>query len=138
MAWEFIWNPFEDSPFLTSDFPVAIAPERSERALRRFVPLRPDLGAFVSPSRVASDNRPTEFTNFTSRVRTAKRPEVHALNRLIVQCAEDMVFASTNGPWINRLVQRNAKVSLVHATGRKKIGNGYYTFTSLGIGEKTT
>ena len=134
-AWEFIRNPFGDSPFLTSDFPVTVAPERSQMALRRFIPLGPDLGAYVTPSRVASDGNPTEFANFTSRVRTAKRAEVHALNRLIVQCAEEMVFAPVKAPWIERLVERNSKFLLMHTTGRQRTDNGYYTFTSLGICE---
>lgn len=134
-AWEFVRNPFGDSPFLTSDFPVTVAPVRSEMALRRFVPLRPDLGAYVTPSKAASDAKPTQFANFRSRVRTAKRAEVHALNRRIVRCAEEMVFAPVNAAWIERLVERNSKFSLMHTTGRQRVDDGYYTFTSLGIGE---
>jgi hypothetical protein len=134
-CWEFITNPFEGSPFLTSDFPACIAPDTSHSALRRFIPLRPDLGVYVTPSRAAADSKPTRFENFRSRVRIASRAEVRALNQLVVQCAEDMVFSSVNHPWIGRLVERNAKFSLAHTTGRMKIDSGFYTFTSLGVEE---
>jgi hypothetical protein len=134
--WEFVTNPFEDSPFLTSDFPVCVAPDPSDSALRRFIPLRPDLGAYVTPSRVAANSRPTKFENFRSQVRTASRAEVRALNQLVVQCAEDMVFSNVNHAWIGRLVERNARFSLAHTTARMKTQDGYYTFTSLGIREE--
>ena len=131
--WEFVRNPFEDSPFITSDFPLAIARKPRETALRRFIPLRPDLGAHVTPSRLASDSKPTSFANFSSLIRTGTRAEVHALNRLVAQCAEDLVFANVNADWIARLVERNARFSLRHATGRIRTPNDYYTFTSLGV-----
>jgi len=135
--WEFILNPFEDSPFLSSDFPVALAPNKAEIAVCRFIPLQPNLGAYVSPSKASSDARPTKFDNFKWRIRTAKRPEVHLLNRLIVQCAEDMVFSNIESDWIRRLVERNAKHAVINTTGRLKARDGYYTFTSLAVRRKT-
>lgn len=134
--WDFVRNPFEDSPFLTSDFPVALAARKGELALRRFIPVQPDLGVFISPSKAASGERPSTLKDFRWRLRTAKRSEVHALNRLIVQCAEDMVFSNVDASWIARLVEKNAKFAVMNTTGRLKTRDGYYTFSSLGIRER--
>lgn len=132
-AWEFILNPFDDSPFLTSDFPVTLVPKPGEIALRRFIPLQPNLGAYVTPSRTASDKKPSKFANFRSRTRAAKRTEIERLNRTIVRCAEDFVFGSLSSDWISRLVERNSTYLVQNTTGRKRTKGGYYTFTSLGV-----
>jgi hypothetical protein len=48
-AWEVLRNPFEDSPFFTSDFPAAVEPSTDPRVVNRIVPLTPFLAVRLSP-----------------------------------------------------------------------------------------
>lgn len=108
-VWEILHNPFEDSPFFTSDFPAAIERTGDPRILNRIVPLAPDLAIRVQPD-IMLDRKDADlsFRFFRYRCREVDRGEVRNLNRLIVQCAEDLVFYRDEAPWIRRFVAKNS------------------------------
>jgi hypothetical protein len=106
--WDILSNGFDDSPFFTSDFPVAIETTDDPRILNRIVPLAPDLALRIVPSlsvdRVKLD---MSFKKFGSRVRKIDRRELMHINRLIVRCAEDAIFYRDNRAWVERFVANN-------------------------------
>jgi hypothetical protein len=107
--WDILTNPVEDSPFFTSDFPVAIEQTDDPRVLNKLVPLAPHLAVRIRPN-LAHDTQHTDFSfsGFRRSVRKLSRPEVMRTNRLIVRCAETTVFFRENHAWVLNFVRKNA------------------------------
>jgi hypothetical protein len=107
-GWEVLHNGFEDSPFFTSDFPAAIEPSVDPRVLNRLVPLAPNLAVRIIPDLKVKDKNPDfSFAHFNHQARKASRGEVSAINRLIVQCAEETVIYSHDRPWVRPFIVKN-------------------------------
>jgi hypothetical protein len=82
----------DDTPFFTSDYPVALAVGDPSTPINRVVPLAPDLAVRIKPDiRLARAPDDLTFTMFKSARRALKRHEVVNLNRLIVQCAHHYI-----------------------------------------------
>lgn len=108
-VWEVLQNPFEDSPFFTSDFPAAIEESGDPRVLNRIVPLTPFLAVRLCPDiSLDRDRLDFGFGRHRSRVREIGRGELRTLNRSLVQCAEDLVFYRNEYPWINPFIGKHA------------------------------
>jgi hypothetical protein len=105
--WEILKNPFSDSLFFTSDYPIAIEPSNHSGILNRVVPLAPDLAVRICPKKMVNEN-PENFSNFRYRTPTLNRRDIVEINRLIVRCAETMVFYTKEQPWIPAFVKSNA------------------------------
>ena len=106
--WEILHNDFTDSPFFTSDFPVAIEKTDDPRILNRVVPLAPNLALRIRPDLTLDRGRSDfSFANFGYRSRKVGRKELVKLNRLIVRCAEDSVFFRDDHPWVRPFVTKN-------------------------------
>jgi hypothetical protein len=124
-TWEILHNPHEDSPFFTSDFPIVVERARDPRVLNRIVPLAPYLAIRICPS--VELNRETidsDFANFHYRRKKLCRSEVAVINQGIVRCAESIVFSSSNQPWIQKFVARNANFRIEPKTHRVSHGRG--------------
>jgi hypothetical protein len=108
-TWDIVKNPFDDCQFFTSDFPAAIEEADNPHALNRIVPLTPHLAIRIqrdiSLQREAGD---FTFPYFRHRVRRIGRRELAAVNRLLVQCAEDLVFYREDHPWVKPFIKKNA------------------------------
>jgi hypothetical protein len=112
--WEILHNSIPDNPFFTSDYPVAIEAANHKRVLNlavqnnMIVPLAPDIAIRIMPdislARAAPD---FSFPKFTFRRRMPSRSEIVEINRLIVRCAEDMVFYRDDYEWIEKFVAKN-------------------------------
>ena len=107
--WEILRNPFDDNPFFTSDFPTAIEESGDPRVLNRIIPLTPSLAVRILPD-IAVDREKCDFTfnQFRSRFRTIERQELLAMNRLLVRCAEDLVFYRDDYPWVKPFIAKNS------------------------------
>jgi hypothetical protein len=106
-AWEILRNPFGDSPFFTSDFPLAIEESDDPRVLNRVFPLTPSLGIRMQPDvSLRREECDFDFAHFRVRVRDIGRQELLVLNRLLVQCAEDLVFYRDDRPWVKPFVAK--------------------------------
>ena len=123
--WEILINPFDDSPFFTSDFPVAIEKTEDLRVLNRIAPLAPNLAIRIRPD-LSLDRERTDFSfsGFRYTVRKLSRPEVMSVNRLIVRCAETTVFFRDDYEWVPSFVKRNAGFRIEPRTRRIPHGNG--------------
>ena len=136
--WEIVHNPYDESPFFTSDYPVApIILDQQPTGLMRVVPLAPNLAIKVFPDR-NSDRRhePDEFPDFRYVIKTASRPEVHLMNTAIVRSAESFVFANHNREWVRRFVRNNAGYRVEMRTDRRPVTDGAYLFSRLSVERK--
>lgn len=125
--WEVLHNEGSGSPFLTSDFPTAIA-SREVGFIDRVVPLAPDLAVriFAPRSPEASSRK---------RHRKVDRSVVMSVNRTIARCAEDLVFSRDDASWVATLVHRNRRYRAGPASAKIPTGTGYILATALGVHE---
>jgi Protein of unknown function (DUF4238) len=108
-AWEILRNPFDDCPFFTSDFPAAIEESDNPHALSRIIPLTPNLAIRIRRDiSLKRDLDDPPLRRFRHRVRRIGREELGAVNRLLVQCAEDLVFYRDDHPWVKPFIKKNA------------------------------
>lgn len=108
--WEILHNDFQDNPFFTSDFPVAIERSDDPRVLNRIVPLAPNLAIRILPN-FALDRAVADFSfpHFRFRTHRLTRDRVLQINRLIVQCAEETVLFRDDRPWVASFVAKNRR-----------------------------
>lgn len=124
-AWEILINPFKDSPFFSSDFPVAIEQSGNPVVLNRIVPLTPYLAVRIIPNIHIDRNNPDfNFSNFRYKRKKLLRSEVRKINQLFIQCAESMVFFSKMESWVARFVDRNSQFRIEPRTKRIPSGEG--------------
>ncbi len=116
-TWEILHNDFDDSPFFTSDFPVAIEKTDDPR-------IRPDL----TLDRGRSD---FSFANFGYRRRKVGRKELVKLNCWIVRCAEDCVFYRDDRPWVRPFVTKNRHYRIEPHTHKLKNLTGTLLVSTL-------
>lgn len=124
--WEILRNDFDDSPFFTSDFPVAIEETSDPHVLNRIVPLAPNLALRIRPDLTLDrdQRRDLSFANFGYRRRSPGREELVSLNRLIVRCAEETVFYRDDHPWVRPFVARNRHYRIEPHTERLPTPSG--------------
>jgi len=113
--WEILLNTIEDSPFFTSDFPVAIEKTANFLLLNRIAPLTPTLAIRICPDFEHGNQQgqsDISFSGFRRIVRNLTRQEVTHVNRLLVQCAETTVFFRDNHAWGSDFIKKNAGFKL--------------------------
>lgn len=123
--WEILHNGEVDNPFFTSDYPAAIEVVDLSAPINRIVPLAPDLAIRIKPDVRLSGTKPDlSFAKFSAAPRRLKRAEIVDLNRLIVQCAEDLILYRDEREWIQGFVAKNRRFriepvthTLAHGTG---------------------
>lgn len=107
--WDILLNEYTESPFFTSDFPTAIEASSDPRIMNRVVPLAPDIAIRIRPDldpvRGAGG---VKFPHFKGRWFRAGREEIVHINRLIVRCAEELVFFREDRDWTEKFVKKNA------------------------------
>ena len=133
--WDFLINLFDESPFFTSDFPVAIEKTNDPRILNRVTPLSPDLAVRIRPDiSQANGSSNFSFSGFKSTIRKISRQEVININKLIVRCAETNVFFRDNHEWVPKFVERNADFRIEPRTHKIPHGkNGKLLWSTLEI-----
>ena len=131
--WEILLNGIPECPFFTSDFPLAIE-ATGHRKMNWIVPLTPDLAIRIIPDIRLDDTAPDpSFAKFTSTQRILRRSEIVEINRLIVQCAEDLVFYRDNHEWIGDFVAKNRHYRIEAVTERIPYSTGFKNITTQRI-----
>lgn len=131
--WEILLNDTPECPFFTSDFPVALE-AAGHRMMNWLIPLRPDLAIRIIPDiRLAGTAPDFSFAKFTYRQRMLRRSEIVEINRLIVQCAEDLVFYRDNHEWIGDFVTKNRHYRIEAVTDRIPHGTGFMNISTQRI-----
>jgi len=132
--WDVLHNRFDQSPFFTSDFPVAIEETVDWRIVNRIVPLAPNLAVRIRPDLTFDRKRADlSFTNFGYCSKSISRSELVEINRLIVRCAEDMIFFRDNSPWVQKFIAKNHNYRVEATTHKIAQGNGTLVISSQRI-----
>ena len=132
--WDILINLFDDSPFFTSDFPVAIEKTDDPRILNRIAPLSPNLAIRIHPDFSLAEGPPEfSFSGFRSTTRQISRQEVININRHIIRCAETTVFFRDNHEWVPKFVKKNAAFRIEPRTHKIPYGNGKLLRSTLEI-----
>jgi hypothetical protein len=124
--WDILLNGFDQSPFFTSDFPVAIEETKDPRIVNRIVPLAPNLAVRIRPDLTVDTGRADfSFANFDWRRRNIGYKEAVEINRLVVRCAEDTVFCRDESAWVQKFVASNRHYRIEPNTYKLPWGNGF-------------
>ena len=135
-TWDILINTVDDSPFFTSDFPIAIEQTNDPRILNRIVPLSPNLAIRIKPNISQADvANDFSFSGFKSSIRKISRQEVININRLIVRCAETILFYRDNQKWIPGFVEKNAKFRIEPRTHKLPHNKGKFLWSTLEVVE---
>jgi hypothetical protein len=136
-AWEILHNHFDDSPFFTSDFPVANESTIDPNIVNRIIPLAPNLAVRIRPQVPLGKNHPDfSFANFRFNNRKLSRKEIERLNLLIVRCAEDTVFYRDDYPWVRKFVSKNRDYHIEPRTDELTTSHGTYSVFTQKVAEK--
>jgi Protein of unknown function (DUF4238) len=115
--WEILHNEQEESPFFTTDYQAAIETFDLNTPINRIVPLAPDIAIRIKPDIRLSGTKPDiTFAKFKATSRHLKRAEVLGINRLLVRCAEDLVFFRDDQKWIEGFVSKNRRYRIQSVT----------------------
>ena len=111
LEWEILINSFEDTPFFTSDYPIAIETTKNY-VTNNIIPLSPTIAIKIYGQ--INKHRKNHlndfsFSHFCYSVRKLNRDEIRNINRLIVRCAENLVFFSDDCEWIPNFVKKNSR-----------------------------
>ncbi len=135
--WDVLLNDEPESPFFTSDFPVAIERTGDWRILNRVVPLGPDIAVRIKPDLDGKRSKDLKFRNFRSRQRKIRGDAVREVNRLIVQSAEKLVFYRDDNAWVKRFVERNSKYRIEPTMHKVRTGKGNLAITGQTLTEQS-
>ncbi|MBE9529341.1 MAG: DUF4238 domain-containing protein, partial [Proteobacteria bacterium] len=106
--WEILHNNSETSMFFSSDFPVALEKTSDPRVYNKVIPLAPDLAIRIKPdSSLDRKQLDLSFSRFSYRNCKINHKKIVKLNRLIVRCAEDLIFYNNDFSWVKRFVDKN-------------------------------
>jgi Protein of unknown function (DUF4238) len=136
MQWRFYKSPWmileneTESPFLSSDFPVAYYyPKPQNPVAYRFVPISPRYAILINPSLDENDRKmpkplPHGYPLTTVDICAVKPAFTKLLNKLTVQGAEQFVISAYDDPWILRLVKKYKDWKMDSGTIRLPYGDG--------------
>lgn len=134
--WEVLRNDFEDSAYFTSDYPVAIEAISNLNVRNKIIPLSPSHAIRICPDRkVDREQADLTFANFACQNKRLGRREVAQINKLIVQCAEELVFFRDNHPWVSRFIHKNSQFRIEARTQKVPHGTEMVMFYSQDIAE---
>ncbi len=129
--WDILLNCFNDSPFFTSDSPVAIELTEDWRVVNRIVPIAPNVAVRIRPDLTVDRKRADfSFANFDYRRREISRKELVEINRLIVQCAEDTIFYRDNSAWVPKFIAKNRHYRVEMITSKVPTNNGVFLIST--------
>jgi hypothetical protein len=132
--WDILLNDFNEIPFFTSDSPVAIEKTRDRRIINRIVPLSPNLAIRIRPDLTIDKGlADLSFANFRCHRRKISHKEAVEINRLIVRCAEDIVFYRDDSPWVQRFIAKNRHYRVELTKSKQRAGNGFLVTSKLEI-----
>jgi hypothetical protein len=132
--WEILENDFKDSPFFTSDFPIAIEKTNDPRVLNKIVPLAPNLAVRIMPD-ISRDRTMIDFTfsKFSHVKRNLGHEDVVKINTLLVRCAEETVFYRDNHPWVQAFIRKNQHCRIETCSKELKTATGTLLFSTQSV-----
>lgn len=126
-VWEVLRNNESESPFFTSDYPSAMEVVGINTPINRLVPLAPDLAIRIVPDiNLSRKQADLTFGKLRLANRRLSRREVADVNRLVVRCAEDLVFYGSELPWIEKFVSKNQEYRIESIAQTLPTGTGNF------------
>lgn len=123
--WEVLVNDFYDCPFFSSDYPIALE-RKDDNRVNWVSPIAPDIAIRIVPDVSLSRAMPDlSFERFSCRYVSPSRSEIVDLNRLLVRCAEDMIFYRDDLPWIAGFIKNNRNYKVDMLIERMPNGRGF-------------
>lgn len=124
--WEILHNGERESPFFTSDYPAAMETFDLNTPINRIVPLAPDIAVRIKPDISLSGRKPDiTFAKFNATFRYLKRAEVLEINRLLVRCAEELIFFRDDRDWVEGFVDKNRRYRIEPVTHKLPHNSGH-------------
>jgi hypothetical protein len=129
--WDIVINDHvSESPFFTSDFPVAIERPADPRLMTRVIPIRPGLAVKITPRprgglTTANDIKPLKF-----RTVHPSAADIRAMNQTVVRCAEKLVFFRDEKSWIPDFVRKNGRYRVETVTRQIDVAKGSLLISS--------
>ncbi len=132
--WEILQNDLKDSPFFTSDFPIAIEKTSDPRVLNRIVPLAPNLAVRIKPD-ISIDRTQIDlsFSKFSCVSRHIGHGDVVKINTLLVRCAEDAVFYRDNPSWVQPFIRKNQHYRIETCSEKLRTATGTLLFSTQSV-----
>lgn len=136
--WNIMHNPFSaDTPFITSDYPIAITEGYDNIVLDKVIPLSIDLALRISPNvNIIPKKIRSNFNQLRFRKSFLSREEVLEVNQLVVRCAETEVYFARTHDWITQLVKANARFRIETTVENFRFGSGMLQKASLSVVER--
>jgi hypothetical protein len=129
--WEILHNRSVESPFFTSDFPIAIEETSNPRVLNRIVPSAPNLAVRIKPDiSTDKDRMDLSFSKFSWVHRYIGHKDVVRINTLLVRCAEETVFYRDNYCWVKPFVKKNRYYRIEPSTEKLMTSAGTILFAT--------
>jgi len=123
--WAILRNPFDDSPYFTSDFPVAV--HEVGGRFGRLLPLAPDLAVAVFADPAYRKKIDLSFSGNRRVFSTVSRDVVRKINQDIVRSAESAVFFRDDFDWIPGFVANNARYRIEFVPEHIEVPRGIVT-----------
>ncbi|MBI3419059.1 MAG: DUF4238 domain-containing protein [Proteobacteria bacterium] len=135
-AWEFLFNNEDSNPFFSSDYPIAIEKSSDPRTMNKIFPLSPKMAIRIIPdTSLRSGNSDLSFSKFRYLRKSLKDTEASKINKMIVQCAEDLVFFSEKWDWTAEFIAKNRNFRIEPSTQKIPRANGYFNYSTQSIAE---
>lgn len=132
--WEILQNDFKDSPFFTSDYPIAIEKTSDPRVLNKIVSLAPNLAVRIKPD-ISRDRTQKDFTfsKFSYVKRNIGHEDVVKINTLLVRCAEEIVFYRDTHPWVQAFIRKNRHYRIGACSKNLRTATGTVLFSTQSV-----
>lgn len=135
--WDIIINEYEDCSFFTSDFPIGFELSDDALIINKIIPLRPQVAIRIKPHIDIDTEKPDyNFSKFRYRFVKPKRNEIVELNRLLVRCAEDLVFFHKYFDWIFPFIKKNSNYYIKPEIYEVPAGSSQYNFFTSRVEKK--
>lgn len=126
--WEFLINNLPDTPFFTSDYPIAIEDKKSIYP-NKIIPLSPSIAVRITPNvNIKKEQLDFSFPYVKYKKRQASYSEIRAINRLVVRSAENNIFYSKDLCWIKDFVKKNSNFRVDLTREIRKSSSGLATY----------
>lgn len=129
--WDILINNNVEDPFFTTDFPIGFELTKDPVIQNKIVPLRPNVAIKIIPSRdINTKNPDPNFSNFGFIVKEIRRKEVVDINRLLVKCADRMIFSRDKRSWTESFIKKYSDYHMDTTINEIPAGKGNYILFS--------
>ena len=132
-SWDVLINEYDDNPYFSSDFPVAVEPAPESHVVQRIVPLSPHVALRIRPRIEPRSRHDFSYRGFRRRTVRVSRENVRTVNRDIVRSAEELVFFRDQAEWVKPFVAKNAFFRVQTRSERIPTGQGTILWSKLQV-----